>query len=84
MLLVLCDAVFTAVAMLAAVILRLGRVEGVEYFRLHWTAVLIAWFFFGVSYYVSGLYDTEGLGINYRFRVISFVAWKSINRLCAV
>ena len=61
MLLVLCDAVFTAVAMLAAVILRLGRVEGVEYFRLHWTAVLIAWFFFGVSYYVSGLYDTERL-----------------------
>ena len=61
MLLVLCDAVFTALAMLAAVILRLGRVDGLGYFQNHWSAVVIAWVFFGVSYYVSGLYDTERL-----------------------
>ena len=60
-LLVLCDGVFTALAMLAAVILRLGRVDGLGYFQNHWSAVVIAWVFFGVSYYVSGLYDTERL-----------------------
>ena len=61
MLLVLCDGVFTALAMLVAVILRLGRVDGLGYFQNHWSAVVIAWIFFGVSYYVSGLYDTERL-----------------------
>ena len=61
MLLVLCDGVFTALAMLVAVILRLGRVDGLGYFQNHWSAVVIAWVFFGVSYYVSGLYDTERL-----------------------
>ena len=61
LLLVLCDGVFTALAMLAAVTLRLGRVDGLGYFQNHWSAVVIAWVFFGISYYVSGLYDTERL-----------------------
>ena len=61
LLLVLSDGVFTALAMFVSVILRLGRVEGLTYFQAHWTAVVIAWVFFGISYYVSGLYDTERL-----------------------
>ena len=60
-LLAVLDAVFTALAMLASVILRLGWVTGLEYFQHHWPAVLAAWLLFGISYYVSGLYDTERL-----------------------
>ncbi len=59
--LVLSDSVFTAVAMLISVILRLGYDNGLAYFDIHWRAVVISWVFFGLSYYVTGLYDTERL-----------------------
>ena len=55
------DAVFTALAMFAAVVLRVGWTNGVLYIQQHWTAVVVAWAFFGISYYVNGLYDTDRL-----------------------
>jgi len=61
LLLAVADAIFTAVAMLASVVLRLGWETGLLYFQKHWEAVVAAWFFFGVSYYVSGLYDAGRL-----------------------
>ena len=61
LLLATADAVFTALAMLASVVLRLGLEPGLVYFQKHWEAVVAAWFFFGVSYYVSGLYDAGRL-----------------------
>ena len=61
LLLAMADAVFTAVAMLASVVLRLGWEPGLVYFKNHYEAVIAAWFFFGVSYYVSGLYEAERL-----------------------
>ena len=61
LLLAVADAVFTAVAMLASVALRLGWEPGLIYFQKHWEAVVAAWFFFGISYYVSGLYEAERL-----------------------
>ena len=61
LLLVALDGVFTALAMFAAVILRLGLVDGLAYFQTHWPAVVLAWLLFGISYYICGLYDSTRL-----------------------
>ncbi|MEI8064176.1 MAG: sugar transferase [Verrucomicrobiota bacterium] len=74
LLLAVLDAIFTALAMLASVILRLGLVDGLNYFKTHWPAVTMAWLLFGVSYYVSGLYDTERLHRVGRTLTSTFIA----------
>jgi exopolysaccharide biosynthesis polyprenyl glycosylphosphotransferase len=59
--LALADAVFTALAMIAAVLLRLGWVAGTQYLRDHHRVIAISWAVFLVAYYIGGLYESERL-----------------------
>ncbi|MEI6085296.1 MAG: hypothetical protein WCS70_13480, partial [Verrucomicrobiota bacterium] len=55
------DALFTALAMYAAVALRLGVEPGLAYIHTHWTSVVTTWVIFIVSFYIAGLYESNRL-----------------------
>jgi len=55
------DAICTALAMVAAVILRLGWTGGLEYLHARQTAILISWAVFILAFYIGGLYESERL-----------------------
>src|SRR5689334_11530658 len=59
--LALADGFFVAAAMYAAVILRLGLDPGLEYLRTHWASIVTSWAVFIVSFYISGLYESNRL-----------------------
>src|ERR1019366_423379 len=55
------DAIFTALAMVAAVMLRLGWTNGLDYLHARQTAILISWAVFILAFYIGGLYESERL-----------------------
>ena len=55
------DAVCTALAMVAAVMLRLGWTSGLEYLQARQSAILISWGVFVLAFYIGGLYESERL-----------------------
>jgi len=55
------DAICTALAMVAAVILRLGWTSGLDYLHARHTAILISWAVFILAFYIGGLYESERL-----------------------
>lgn len=55
------DVVFTALAMVAAVVLRLGWDHGWVFINARWPSIMVAWVFFGISYYICGLYESNRL-----------------------
>jgi exopolysaccharide biosynthesis polyprenyl glycosylphosphotransferase len=55
------DAVCTALAMVAAVMLRLGWTSGIEYLQARQSAILISWGVFVLAFYIGGLYESERL-----------------------
>ncbi|MBM3859064.1 MAG: sugar transferase [Verrucomicrobia bacterium] len=61
LLLAVADGFCAAFAMVLAVTLRLGWLEGMGYLEKHWSPVLIAWTLYIVSFYISGLYENESL-----------------------
>jgi exopolysaccharide biosynthesis polyprenyl glycosylphosphotransferase len=61
MLLALVDALLTAVALITAVTLRLGWLQGADYLAVHFSGVAIAWGVFILAFYVCGLYESESL-----------------------
>jgi exopolysaccharide biosynthesis polyprenyl glycosylphosphotransferase len=55
------DSAFTALAMLAAVFLRLGPTEGLRYLEARQAGMVTAWAVFILSFYIGGLYESERL-----------------------
>ena len=55
------DAICTALAMVAAVMLRLGWASGLDYLHARHTAILISWAVFILAFYIGGLYESERL-----------------------
>jgi exopolysaccharide biosynthesis polyprenyl glycosylphosphotransferase len=55
------DAICTALAMVTAVILRLGWTSGLDYLHARHTAILISWAVFILAFYIGGLYESERL-----------------------
>jgi exopolysaccharide biosynthesis polyprenyl glycosylphosphotransferase len=55
------DAICSALAMVAAVMLRLGWDGGLEYLHNRQTAILISWGVFIVAFYIGGLYESDRL-----------------------
>jgi exopolysaccharide biosynthesis polyprenyl glycosylphosphotransferase len=55
------DAICTALAMVAAVMLRLGWSNGIEYLHARQTAILISWAVFVLAFYIGGLYESDKL-----------------------
>ena len=55
------DAIFTALAMVAAVMLRLGWSTGLDYLHARQSAILISWAVFILAFYIGGLYESERL-----------------------
>lgn len=60
-LLVIADSLFTALAMVFAVILRLGWVGGIEYLQTRVVGIFVAWAAFMVASYIGGLYEPDRL-----------------------
>ncbi len=74
LLLAIGDAVCTALAMVAAVMLRLGWTSGLEYLQARQTAILISWFVFLLAFYIGGLYESsrlQSLGKTFAATIIS-------------
>ncbi|HTS16240.1 MAG TPA: sugar transferase [Verrucomicrobiae bacterium] len=68
------DAICTALAMVAAVMLRLGWNNGLEYLQLRQGAILISWAVFVLAFYIGGLYESnrlQNLGRTFGAAVIS-------------
>jgi hypothetical protein len=61
LLLAMGDAICTALAMVATVILRLGWTNGLDYLHGRQTAILVSWEVFILAFYISGLYESERL-----------------------
>ena len=61
LLLAMGDAICTALAMVAAVMLRLGWSSGLDYLHARQTAILISWAVFILAFYIGGLYESERL-----------------------
>jgi len=61
LLLVMGDAVCSALAMLAAVFLRLGWASGLDYLQARQAAILISWGVFILAFYIGGLYESDRL-----------------------
>jgi exopolysaccharide biosynthesis polyprenyl glycosylphosphotransferase len=61
LLLAMGDAICTALAMVAAVILRLGWTSGLDYLHARQTAILVSWTVFTLAFYIGGLYESERL-----------------------
>lgn len=61
LMLAVADSLCAACAMVLAVTLRLGWVEGMGYIQQHWSPVLIAWALYIMSFYICGLYENESL-----------------------
>ncbi len=59
--LALADAVCTALAIVAAVLLRLGWHEGLNYLQIHHVGILTAWAVFILAFYIGGLYESDRL-----------------------
>lgn len=59
LLLAMGDTICTALAMVAAVILRLGWTSGLDYLHARQTAILISWAVFILAFYIGGLYESE-------------------------
>src|ERR1700693_615832 len=57
----LADALCTAVAILVAVVLRLGWHEGLNYLQIHHVGILTAWAVFILAFYIGGLYESDRL-----------------------
>jgi exopolysaccharide biosynthesis polyprenyl glycosylphosphotransferase len=55
------DALSTAVAMVAAVMLRLGWENGLQYLQSRRAAIMVCWAVFMVAFYIGGLYESERL-----------------------
>src|SRR5580704_17332886 len=55
------DAICTALAMVAAVMLRLGWSSGIEYLQARQSAILISWGVFVLAFYIGGLYESSRL-----------------------
>jgi exopolysaccharide biosynthesis polyprenyl glycosylphosphotransferase len=55
------DAICSALAMVAAVLLRLGWDNGIDYIHTRLTAILISWGVFILAFYIGGLYESERL-----------------------
>jgi exopolysaccharide biosynthesis polyprenyl glycosylphosphotransferase len=53
------DGISTALAMLAAVVLRLGWEPGLEYLHTHRAGIVMAWAMFLVAFYIGGLYESD-------------------------
>jgi exopolysaccharide biosynthesis polyprenyl glycosylphosphotransferase len=61
MALAVADCLFTAVAMFLAVGLRLGWNDGLTYLSSHSSSIITAWAVFIISFYISGLYESNRL-----------------------
>jgi exopolysaccharide biosynthesis polyprenyl glycosylphosphotransferase len=59
--LALADAFCTALAILVAVVLRLGWREGSSYLQIHHVGILTAWAVFILAFYIGGLYESDRL-----------------------
>ena len=55
------DAVCVALAMLAAVFLRMGWLHGWEYLSSRRVVIIVAWAVFLIAFYIGGLYESERL-----------------------
>src|ERR1039457_68059 len=55
------DAICTALAIVAAVFLRLGWANGLDYLHARQTAILVSWAVFILAFYIGGLYESERL-----------------------
>jgi hypothetical protein len=55
------DAICSALAMVAAVLLRLGWANGIDYIHARLGAVLMSWGVFILAFYIGGLYESERL-----------------------
>jgi len=55
------DAVCSALAMIGAVLLRLGWSGGLDYLQARLSAILMAWGVFVLAFYIGGLYESERL-----------------------
>jgi exopolysaccharide biosynthesis polyprenyl glycosylphosphotransferase len=61
LLLVTGDAICCALAMVAAVVLRLGWTGGLEYLRAREVAIAMSWGVFILAFYIGGLYESDRL-----------------------
>jgi exopolysaccharide biosynthesis polyprenyl glycosylphosphotransferase len=59
--LALVDGLCTALAILAAVLLRLGWQDGLDYLHTRTAVIAISWAVFMVAFYLGGLYESERL-----------------------
>ena len=55
------DAICSALAMVAAVVLRLGWTGGLEYLRAREAAIVMSWGVFILAFYIGGLYESDRL-----------------------
>jgi exopolysaccharide biosynthesis polyprenyl glycosylphosphotransferase len=55
------DAICSALAMIGAVLLRLGWSGGLDYLQTRLSAILMAWGVFVLAFYIGGLYESERL-----------------------
>lgn len=55
------DGICTALALLAAVLLRLGWDEGFAYLHTHRVVLTISWAMFMLAFYLGGLYESQRL-----------------------
>ena len=61
LLLVTGDAICSALAMIAAVVLRLGWTGGLDYLRAREAAIVMSWGVFILAFYIGGLYESDRL-----------------------
>ncbi len=61
LLLVTGDAICSALAMIAAVVLRLGWTDGLEYLRAREVSIVMSWGVFILAFYIGGLYESDRL-----------------------
>jgi exopolysaccharide biosynthesis polyprenyl glycosylphosphotransferase len=61
LLLVTGDTICCALAMVAAVVLRLGWTGGLEYLRAREAAIVMSWGVFILAFYIGGLYESDRL-----------------------
>jgi len=59
--LAMADALVSALAMVLAVFLRLGWLDGYNYLQDRWFLLLFAWLAFGLAFYISGIYENDRL-----------------------